>query len=147
MGSLSESVPLVAGSFLWLIFAVIVTVVLVRAYTRTRMSGFVWLLMAVVVWPFFSRILSMAFPFLALRSALAGTSMIMGIGIVSAVESVVGGVLLLIATLKLAEQCRPALTGAQPSYTAAVPYPSAGVYAQPAAPYPPSQPTYPPVQE
>ena len=139
--------PLVAGSFIWLIFAIVVTVVLVRAYMRTRMSGFIWLLMAVVVWPFFSRVLSMAVPLLAMRSALAGTSMIMGIGIVSAVESVVDGVLLLIASLKLAEQCRTAFTGAQPGYTTPAPYASFGVYAQPAAPYPPGETTYPPAQE
>lgn len=85
----------------WLVLALIVLIVLVRLYVQTRMSGFLWLLFAVVVWPFLSRGVSMALPVYIAQQAMTTDRMMMfSIG-VAAIETILGAVFLLISVLVL----------------------------------------------
>jgi hypothetical protein len=86
---------------LWLLFALIALILLVQLYTRTRMSGFLWLVFALVVWPFLSRAGSMVLPIYYARQALPAQSLMLTTLSVTAVETVIGGVLLLIALVVL----------------------------------------------
>ena len=103
----------------WLVLALVVLIVLIRLYIQTRMSGFLWLLFAVVVWPFLSRGASLALPMYVAQQGLAAGSLMAVTLEVAAVETIVGGVLLLVAVLVLQRQVaeqmlivRPAIPGA-----------------------------------
>lgn len=92
------------GSILWALIALVALVVLLRLYTQTRMSGFIWLLFAVVVWPVLARGVSLAMPMYLARQALPTTRMVVTTIAVGAFESIVGGLLLLVAVLVLQRQ-------------------------------------------
>ena len=93
---------------LWLLGAIAVTVALIQLYLRTRLSGWVWLLMAVAVWPLLDRLLTFAWNmYLPSYAGQTGSTLeqitalnieIMGLG------SLVEIVLLVTAVLKLRSQ-------------------------------------------
>ena len=93
-------------SLVWLVFAIGTTVFLLRAYSRSKLSGLLWLLGAVVVWPFCERVLQLFMPMLAASRGLAMNSLLM----VSLGASVVSGVLLLIAVIVLDGELRRRMT-------------------------------------
>ena len=87
----------VAYSLVWFCFAVPTAVFLLRAYGRTKMSGFIWLLMALVVWPFMAQGARLALPMLASEVGYGiNPIMMMNLGL-----SVVSGILLLVAVVVL----------------------------------------------
>ena len=107
-----------AFSLAWFVFAVPTAVFLLRAYGRTKMSGFIWLLMALVVWPFIANGARFAFPMLSASMGLGiQPVMMMNLGL-----SVVTGILLLVAVIVLDRELAQRMV---PSTTAGVVAPSA----------------------
>ena len=121
-----------AISVVYAIIALVAGAFLLNAYVRTRMSSLIWLLLAVVVWPILVRI---SYPVLGWAlSQGGGISMFglpPGLGLVvieTAVGSLVGGALLIVACVSLSRELtqRPALTTpAFPASYAGVPQPYA----------------------
>ena len=91
-------------SFGWLLVALVALVFLVRIYQRTGMSGFLWLLMAVVVWPTISRLSTVFLPFLIANRHESATSAAEFSIILFGVESLLGAALLLTAVVVLDRQ-------------------------------------------
>ncbi len=112
-----------AFTLAWFVFAVPTAVFLLRAYGRTKMSGFIWLLMALVVWPFIGQGARLALPMLASAGGYGiKPIMMMNLGI-----TVVSGILLLVAVIVLDRELGERM----------VP-PSAAASAGPIAPPPPT---------
>ena len=100
----------------WLLIALVVLVFFVRLYTRTRLSGFLWLMTAIVIWPFLARLSAFAVPFLISTTGTTSTSYAELSVIVFGLEGIVGGVLLLIAVIVLDRQfAAVAMTTAMPA--------------------------------
>ena len=94
-------------SFLaWIAFAIPTLVFLLRLYTRTRMTGFMWLVTALVAWPVLARVVSFGMPMFAAATGIASSGLF-GVRYLSVytlillVESLVGGALLLMAVFTL----------------------------------------------
>lgn len=91
--------------FVWLIFAIPAAVFLLRAYGRSKMSGFLWLFGALIVWPFVARILTPLIGVLGFAGATRGLNLgAMHLNffiLLSLAETLVGGVLLLTAVVIL----------------------------------------------
>ena len=93
-------------SITWFLFAIPSGVFLVMAYTRSRMSGFLWLFCALVVWPAVSRLFSIAL-------SVAGTALFVrgsaspGVSefvVIQIVETLIAGILLLTSAIILYRQ-------------------------------------------
>ena len=84
-------------------------VLLLRAYSRSRMSGFLWLAVALVGWPAISRGLSILTPMLAgvtgaTMHGIGGNPMLSIFSLISLGETIVGGILLITAIVILTGQ-------------------------------------------
>ncbi len=89
---------------LFVVLALIAAAFLLRAYTRTRMSALIWMLLAIVVWPILTRILFVLTPFLVQSRAL-GVSEYMTLNLLEVgISSLVSGSLLVISCLLLDRQ-------------------------------------------
>ncbi len=101
---------------------------LLKAYARTRISGLLWLLLAIVVWPILIRI---SFPLFAMAMRYGSPSaQILGmpaaygmIVLQTALSSLVSGALIVTACVLLDRQ----LTAPLPAYAASAPVSYAGV--------------------
>jgi hypothetical protein len=94
----------------WFLFAVPATVFLLRAYGRSKMSGFMWLLMAVVVWPFMAQCIRLGMPAMA---QVVGYS-IQAVLMLNLGLAVVGGILLVVAVAILDKELGQRIVAAQP---------------------------------
>ena len=116
--------PFLLASMFGLLVQMVIVLVLVQAYLRTRNKGFVWLGVAVVAWPFVSGLLdvgqrylidrmvgpqttyqvvrphTMLLTFIQRRMTLGELMMYIG-AVVGTVKVVVGGCLLLVAVVYL----------------------------------------------
>ena len=94
-------------SFLaWIAFAIPTLVFLLRLYTRTRMSGFLWLVAALVAWPVLARVVAIGMPMFAAATGIASSGLfgVRYLSIYSLIfflESIIGGGLLLMAVITL----------------------------------------------
>ena len=119
----------IAFSVVWFIFAVPTAVFLLRAYKRSKMSGFIWLLVALIIWPFLAQGVRVATPMLAAIGGYGINPMLMlNLGL-----TVIGGVLLLIAVVVLDRELGERIVPSRPSIP---PMPPPSV--EPVAPPPPT---------
>ena len=121
----------------WFIFALPTAVFLLRAYLRSKMSSFLWMFIALSVWPFTARILTVA---VGAAGSLLGASQGLTLGplqlpgylVMPVIEELVGGALLLFSVIlldrELTARLLPARIAPQPARSAL-----------PAAPPPPVQ--------
>ena len=93
---------------LWMLTALPAGILLILGYVRSRLSGLLWLLFAVVVWPpiaheapFIAGLLG-----IATGSVRVGSLVLPSIVLVSAADTLTGGVLLLTGTLVLYRELR-----------------------------------------
>ena len=100
----------IAFGLAWFCFAVPVAVFLLRAYGRSKMSGFLWLLGAVVIWPLCARVLTAVMGMAAAMSHAGVNSMLT----VSLGETVIGGGLLLVAAILLDRELKQRIVGPVP---------------------------------
>lgn len=118
MNLLSIGMYSMAFQVLWFLGAIVVAVVLMQMYTRTRMSGFLWLLMAVVVWPTIARMFSVASTMLLPQylSRTEGTTVSAALLMtcVAGLEGLLGVALLIMAVLKLNRQFGRVMAGSLP---------------------------------
>lgn len=97
-------------SLAWFVFAVPTAVFLLKAYGRSKMSGFLWLLVAVVVWPFCARLLTLGMGVMAAEAHLGVSSMLA----VNLGETVIGAALLLTAVVILDRELGRRIVAAAP---------------------------------
>jgi hypothetical protein len=126
MGTSSVALLGTLSFIIWIVIAAAGASILGVAYNRTRMLSFLWLLGAVVVWPTIGRLTSFAFSMAAPHIA-AGASMPMSsismifVGITLA-ETLVGGILLIVALAILSRECvarlAPKASPGVPGYSA-----------------------------
>ena len=101
MSATSIGLVSVAFQVLWFVGALVLTVLLIVAYSKQKHAGFLWLLAATVVWPLITRVatmgLTMSLPAIAARDGYPiQTIAVIQIGF-SGVMSFVDVVLLIIA--------------------------------------------------
>ena len=103
----------------WILFAVPTGIFLLRAYGRSKMSGFVWLLMALVVWPFVAQGMRLGLPALAAAGGYGmNPILLMNLGL-----TVIGAVLLLVAVVVLERELGQRIVAAERTPLAAAPPP------------------------
>ena len=96
---------------MWFLFAVPTAIFLLRAYGRSKMSGFLWLLAALVVWPFVSQAVRMELPMLAASTGFGRNPMlILNFGL-----SLITAILVLIAVFVLDRELASRIVAAQPA--------------------------------
>ena len=92
----------------WLLLAVPAGVFLILAYLKTRLSGFIWLCVSVVVWPLLARFLTLAanmsLPSMAASSGMPASSILGWMMVFSLGEAGVGGLLMLASCFILYRQ-------------------------------------------
>jgi hypothetical protein len=93
---------------LWVVLAVPAAVCLILSYQKSRMSGFLWLLWSVVVWPVVARSLTlgvnMIAPSVMAARGLPLASYASGLMIISITEAALGGTFLFVACFILYKQ-------------------------------------------
>ena len=110
----------VAFFVVWFVFAVPTAVFLLRAYGRSKMSGFIWLLVALVVWPFLAQGARMMMPMLASQMGYGiNPIMMMNLGLTT-----ISGVLVLIAVIVLDRELGQRIVAPQPATLPAPPPPT-----------------------
>ena len=108
-----------AFSLVWFVFAVPTAIFLLRAYGRSKMSGFIWLLMGLVVWPFLAQGARIAMPMLASGMGYGfNPILILNFGL-----SMVGALLVLVAVIILDRELGQRLVATQPVQPALAPAP------------------------
>ena len=99
----------------WFLFSVPTAIFLLRAYGRSKMSGFLWLLVALVVWPFLAQGARLGLPALVALMGYGITPMlIMNFGL-----SLITALLVLIAVVILDGELARRIVAAQPAVSPA----------------------------
>ena len=111
----------------WVVFAVPVSIYLLKSWGLSKMRGFAWLFVAVVVWPAVARLLTLGINVAGISARMAwpmSTAIAFQVGL-SVVETVIGGVLLLVAVAVLYGELKARLiVPEQGGYRAAAPPPA-----------------------
>ncbi len=105
----------IAFFLMWFLFAVPTAIFLLRAYGRSKMSGFLWLLVALVIWPFLAQGARMGLPMLAGEMGYGINPML----IINFALSLVTAILVLIAVIVLDRELAQRIVAAQPGGSAA----------------------------
>ncbi len=118
------------ASALWIVIAIAASVPLLLAYGRTKMSSLLWLFGAVIVWPTVARLtsfsLGVAAPGLAAERALPFGSVSNMLFAVALLETLIGGILLVVALVLLGSECQARLASQVHPAAPAIPPPNAG---------------------
>ena len=91
----------------WLLFAVPTLIFLIRAYAQSRMTGFLWLIAALVVWPAIARLLPILLPSISTASGISNLLGVPGLSAylgLSLVKSLIGGALVLTSIVVLSRE-------------------------------------------